>query len=54
MPTNPFTDVWHFLTATTNDYLHQGNWRYRRPESAAARRFGRPDPGESTSQRRWQ
>ena len=42
MPTSPFTDVWHFLTATTNDYLHQGNWRYRRPESAAARRFGRP------------
>src|SRR5258708_29892196 len=28
MPTNPFTDVWHFLTAATNDYLHQGNWRY--------------------------
>jgi hypothetical protein len=28
MPTNPFTDVWHFLTATTSDYLHQGNWRY--------------------------
>jgi uncharacterized membrane protein YphA (DoxX/SURF4 family) len=28
MPTNPFTDVLHFLTATTNDYLHQGNWRY--------------------------
>jgi uncharacterized membrane protein YphA (DoxX/SURF4 family) len=28
MPTNPFTDIWHFLTATTNDYLHQGNWRY--------------------------
>src|SRR5260370_4299782 len=28
MPTNPFTDVWHFLTATTRDYLHQGNWRY--------------------------
>ena len=28
MPTNPFTDVWHFLTATTNDYLHQGSWRY--------------------------
>jgi uncharacterized membrane protein YphA (DoxX/SURF4 family) len=25
---NPFTDVWHFLTATTNDYLHQGNWRF--------------------------
>src|ERR1700757_3610657 len=28
MLANPFTDVWHFLTATTNDYLHQGNWRY--------------------------
>jgi len=28
MPPNPFTDVWHFLTATTNDYLHQGSWRY--------------------------
>jgi hypothetical protein len=28
MPTNPFTDVWHFLTAMTSDYLHQGNWRY--------------------------
>ena len=28
MPTNPFTDAWHFLTATTSDYLHQGNWRY--------------------------
>jgi uncharacterized membrane protein YphA (DoxX/SURF4 family) len=28
MPTNPFTDVWHFLTATTSDYLNQGNWRY--------------------------
>jgi uncharacterized membrane protein YphA (DoxX/SURF4 family) len=28
MPTNPFTDVGHFLTATTGDYLHQGNWRY--------------------------
>jgi hypothetical protein len=28
MPTNPFNDVWHFLTATTSDYLHQGNWRY--------------------------
>jgi hypothetical protein len=54
MPTSPFTDVWHFLTATTNDYLHQGNWRYRRPEAVAARGFGRPDPGESTSQRRWQ
>src|ERR1700680_4816632 len=28
MPPNPFTDVWHFLTGTTGDYLHQGNWRY--------------------------
>jgi len=28
MSTNPFTDAWHFLTATTSDYLHQGNWRY--------------------------
>jgi uncharacterized membrane protein YphA (DoxX/SURF4 family) len=28
MPTNPLTDVLHFLTATTNDYLHQGAWRY--------------------------
>jgi len=28
MPTNPLTDAWHFLTATTSDYLHQGNWRY--------------------------
>ena len=28
MPKNPFTDVWQFLTATTGDYLHQGNWRY--------------------------
>ena len=26
----------------------------RRPESADARGFGRPDPGESTAQRRWQ
>jgi hypothetical protein len=24
MPSNPITDV----TATTSDYLHQGNWRY--------------------------
>jgi hypothetical protein len=54
MPNSPFTDVWHFLTATTNDYLHRGNWRYRRPETVAARGIGRPDPGESTSQRRWQ
>src|ERR1700739_969710 len=28
MPSNPITDVLHFLTATTSDYLHQGNWRY--------------------------
>ena len=28
MPTNPFADVLSFLTATTSDYLHQGNWRY--------------------------
>lgn len=28
MPTNPFTDVWHFLTATTNDYVRLGNWRF--------------------------
>src|SRR5215468_1978937 len=28
MPTNPFIDIWHFLTANTNDYLHQGSWRY--------------------------
>jgi uncharacterized membrane protein YphA (DoxX/SURF4 family) len=25
---NPFTDVWQFLTASTGDYLHEGNWRY--------------------------
>ena len=28
MPTNPFADVWQFLTASTGDYLHEGNWRY--------------------------
>ena len=28
MPTNPFVDIWHFLTGNTNDYLHQGGWRY--------------------------
>ena len=28
MPTNPFIDIWHFLTGNTNDYLNQGNWRY--------------------------
>jgi uncharacterized membrane protein YphA (DoxX/SURF4 family) len=24
MPTNPFIDLWHFLTGNTNDYMHQG------------------------------
>jgi hypothetical protein len=28
MPKNPFTDVWQFLTATTDDYLQLGAWRY--------------------------
>jgi hypothetical protein len=28
MPANPFTDIWNFLTAATNDYVNQGNWRY--------------------------
>lgn len=28
MPTNPFIDSWRFLTASTNDYLNQGNWRF--------------------------
>jgi uncharacterized membrane protein YphA (DoxX/SURF4 family) len=28
MPANPSTDVWSFLTAATNDYMHQGNWRW--------------------------
>lgn len=28
MPTNPFGDAWIFLTARTNDYVHQGNWRF--------------------------
>jgi len=28
MPANPFSDVWNFLIANTNDYLHQGSWRY--------------------------
>jgi uncharacterized membrane protein YphA (DoxX/SURF4 family) len=28
MHSNPFTDVSHFLTATTNDFLKLGNWRY--------------------------
>jgi hypothetical protein len=28
MPSNPFTDIWNFLTAATNDYVKLGNWRY--------------------------
>ncbi|HTS41311.1 MAG TPA: DoxX family protein [Xanthobacteraceae bacterium] len=28
MPKNPFTDVWQFLTGTTDDYLALGSWRY--------------------------
>jgi uncharacterized membrane protein YphA (DoxX/SURF4 family) len=28
MPKNPLTDVWQFLTGTTSDHLHLGNWRY--------------------------
>ncbi len=28
MPNNPLTDIWHFLTGTTGDYLHQGSWRF--------------------------
>lgn len=28
MPTNPFIDSWRFLTASTNDYLNQGNLRF--------------------------
>ena len=28
MPANPFTDIGHFLTATTGDYVRLGNWRY--------------------------
>jgi uncharacterized membrane protein YphA (DoxX/SURF4 family) len=28
MPRNPITDIWQFLTATTNDYLSLGGWRY--------------------------
>jgi len=28
MPANPFTDIGHFLTATTGDYMRLGNWRY--------------------------
>lgn len=28
MPKNPFTDVWQFLTATTDDYMALGGWRF--------------------------
>jgi uncharacterized membrane protein YphA (DoxX/SURF4 family) len=28
MPTNPFVDILRFLTGDTNDYMHQGGWRY--------------------------
>jgi len=28
MPKNPFTDIWLFLTGTTDDYLALGGWRY--------------------------
>jgi uncharacterized membrane protein YphA (DoxX/SURF4 family) len=28
VPKNPFTDVWQFLTATTDDYLALGGWRF--------------------------
>ncbi len=28
MPKTPITDVWQFLTATTDDYLSLGNWRF--------------------------
>jgi uncharacterized membrane protein YphA (DoxX/SURF4 family) len=28
MSKNPITDLWQFLTATTDDYLQLGNWRY--------------------------
>ena len=28
MPRNPFTDIWKFLTANTEDYLALGNWRF--------------------------
>ena len=28
MPKNPVTDVWQFLTATTDDYLALGGWRF--------------------------
>ena len=28
MPKNPFTDAWQFLTATTDDYMALGGWRF--------------------------
>lgn len=28
MPKNPLTDVWQFLTATTDDYMALGGWRF--------------------------
>lgn len=28
MPKNPLTDTWQFLTATTDDYMALGNWRF--------------------------
>lgn len=28
MPKNPVTDVWQFITATTDDYLSLGGWRF--------------------------
>ncbi|UWU94316.1 hypothetical protein [Bradyrhizobium sp. CB1015] len=28
MPANPFIDLRCFLTGNTNDYMHQGGWRY--------------------------
>ena len=28
MPNNPLTDIWQFVTATTDDYLAIGSWRF--------------------------
>jgi uncharacterized membrane protein YphA (DoxX/SURF4 family) len=28
MPKNPFSDVWQFLTASTEDYVNLGGWRF--------------------------
>jgi len=59
MPTNPFIDVRHFLTGTTGDYLHQGNWRYLilvlfwallLASIAVAVRNWQQDPAQRTSQ----